>query len=237
MTVRSNELSRQQEKATYVGRIREEQNGCQQPFRVFEQTIQPPGGWHSVLQILPKPHRVDREQPALNPVEEKRNDPATENDESYDHAAASNAVVFSSRTSSIRLRPERRTVMARRGISSFVPEGGKYPSRVKTSPPMVSIPSASIRKPRCSLKSSRRALPLTRNLPFPSGSMYRSTSPLGTASLRISSMISSMVMIPSVPPNSSTTTPIPWGRVRKRFSNSSAPIVSETKEGAINFSV
>src|SRR5881409_3106018 len=124
MTVRSNKLSRQQEQTKYAGRIREEQNGCQQPFRVFEQTIEPPGCWHSALQILPKPHRVDRQQAALNPVEEKRNNPATENDETYDHAAASNAVVFSSRTSSILLRPDRRTVIARRGISSFVPVGG-----------------------------------------------------------------------------------------------------------------
>src|SRR2546430_7523658 len=99
---------------------------------------------YATLHILPQPHGIDREQAALNSVEEKRNNPTTENDEPHNHAAASNAVVFSSRTSSIRLRPERRTVMVRRGISSFVPEGGKYPSRVKTSPPIVSIPSASI---------------------------------------------------------------------------------------------
>src|SRR5881409_3835675 len=115
MTVRSNKLSRQQEQTKYAGRIREEQDGCQQPFRMFEQTIQPPRGCDSALQILPKPHWIDREQAALDSVEEKRNNPATENNESNDHAAASNAVVFSSRISSIRLRPERRTVIARCG--------------------------------------------------------------------------------------------------------------------------
>ena len=50
---------------------------------------------------------------------------ATKNDQRRCHAAASNAFeVFSSRTSFIRLRPARRTVMARPGISSFVPDEG-----------------------------------------------------------------------------------------------------------------
>src|SRR5207245_7467691 len=122
---RLNQFARQQQQTKYVGCVRDEQNGRQQPFRVFEQTIEPSGRRYALLQILPKPHWIDREQAAFNPVEEKGNNPATENDEPHDHAAASNTVVFSSRTSSIRLRPERRTVMASRGISSFVPEGGK----------------------------------------------------------------------------------------------------------------
>src|SRR5207249_11136167 len=126
------------------GRVGDKPDGRKQTIRVFEQPIQPQGGRYAALDVLPQACRINRKQAALNTVKEKRNNPATGNDEPHDHAAASNAVVFSSRTSSIRLRPERRTVMARRGISSFVPDGGKYPSRVKTSPPMVSIPSASI---------------------------------------------------------------------------------------------
>src|SRR5205823_10109079 len=124
VAVPSNELGGQQQQTQYVGCVREEQNGRQQSLRMFEQTIQPPGRGYAALHVLAQTHRIDREKTALNSVEEKRNNPATKNDETHDHAAASNTVVFSSRTSSILLRPDRRTVMARRGISSFVPVGG-----------------------------------------------------------------------------------------------------------------
>src|SRR6266403_2437079 len=122
---RPNQFARQQQQTKYVDCVRDEQNGRQQSFRVFEQAIEPSGCRYAVFQILAEPHWIDRKQAAFNPVEEKGNNPATENDKPHNHAAASNAVVFSSRTSSIRLRPERRTVIASRGISSFVPEGGK----------------------------------------------------------------------------------------------------------------
>src|SRR5512132_3283940 len=113
---------------------------------MFEQAIQLQSGRQAALHILPQSYWVDGQQAALDSVEEKRNDPAANNDDDRGrHAASSNAfVVFSSKTSSILLRAARRTVIERPGISSFVPEDGTYPSRVKTNPPMVSIPSASI---------------------------------------------------------------------------------------------
>src|SRR2546430_7563353 len=43
---------------------------------------------YATLHILPQPHGIDREQAALNSVEEKRNNPTTENDEPHNHAAA-----------------------------------------------------------------------------------------------------------------------------------------------------
>jgi hypothetical protein len=49
--------------------------------------------------------------------------------------------------------------------------------------------------------------------------------------------MSDIVMMPSVPPNSSTTMASDCGCVRKSFSRSSARIVSGTNEGASNVSV
>src|SRR5258708_38208144 len=104
---------------------------------MLEQAIQPQRSRHAVLHILPQPHWVDRKQSALYAVEEKRNDPAANDDRDFDdhgchgesfpwRTASSNAfVVFSSRTSSILLRSARRTVIARRGTSSFVPDEGR----------------------------------------------------------------------------------------------------------------
>src|SRR5216684_9145478 len=100
---------------------------------MLEQAIQLQRGRQAALHILPQPHWVDRKQSALYAVKEKRNNPATHNDRDRDghdchgesvswRTGSSNAlVVFSSRTSSILLRSARRTVIARRGISSFVP--------------------------------------------------------------------------------------------------------------------
>src|SRR5919109_3543892 len=102
---------------------------------MLKQAIQPQRGRYAALHILPQPHWVDRKQSAFYTVKEKRNNP-TNNDRDFDshgcygesvlwRTASSNAfVVFSSRTSSILLRSARRTVIARRGISSFVPDEG-----------------------------------------------------------------------------------------------------------------
>src|SRR5215467_9780319 len=103
---------------------------------MLEQAIQLQRGRHAALYVLPQTHWVDRKQSAFYAVEEKRNDPATNNHRDCDshgchgesvpwRTTSSNAfVVFSNRTSSILLRSARRTVIARRGISSFVPDEG-----------------------------------------------------------------------------------------------------------------
>ena len=108
-------------------------NGDEQALRMFEQSIQPQRRRHAAFDVLAQPHWIDREQAAFDSVEEKRNNPATKDDKGDHHASAlavarrfsgvTGAGCFSSKISSIRLRPARRTVMASRGISSCVPEG------------------------------------------------------------------------------------------------------------------
>src|SRR5438552_5421887 len=131
-----NQLTTEQEQSDNVPRVGDEQNRRQSALRLPEQPIQLQRGRHAALHILPQPHWIDRKQSAFYPVKEKRNDPATHNHRDRDshgchgesvpwRTASSNAfVVFSSSTSSILLRLARRTVIARRGISSFVPDEG-----------------------------------------------------------------------------------------------------------------
>src|SRR5260370_6039344 len=102
---------------------------------MLKQWVQSHRGGHTALDVLAEPHGIDREQTAFNSVKEERNDPATNYDKRNRHAAmlllpdgssaSPTTVVFSSKISSIRLRPARRTVMARRGISSCVPDSGQ----------------------------------------------------------------------------------------------------------------
>jgi hypothetical protein len=82
------QLTCQQEQAEYVGRICEKQNSHEQPFRMFQQSIEPDGRRCATFHVLAQSHRVDRQESAFDSVEEERNNPATENDEADHHAAA-----------------------------------------------------------------------------------------------------------------------------------------------------
>src|ERR1700694_1665645 len=102
---------------------------------MFEQPIQSQCRRNTAFHILAQSHRVDREQAAFDPVKEEGDDPAAKNGKrSHNCFVASSAdassfslvaIVFSNNTSSMRFRPARRTVMASRWISSFVPDGGR----------------------------------------------------------------------------------------------------------------
>ena len=131
----------QQEQSRDVGKIGHEQNGREQAFRFLEQAVERDGGAIAQLHLVAQAHLIEREQPRLDAGENERHHPAEKNDGPANHASESTpaegsssapARGFSSRSSSMRLRLTRRTVMASRGISRVAPTSGKYPSRLKT---------------------------------------------------------------------------------------------------------
>src|SRR5205085_3497610 len=127
------EQFRQEEQAENVREVGDEQNGDEKALGPFDEPIEPQGRPASLFHMVAQPHRVDREQTRFDAREEKRDRPEQENREAVNHGpvaplsscSGSRQAVFSRRISSIRFRPARRTVMASRGISKRVPEGGK----------------------------------------------------------------------------------------------------------------
>src|SRR5438067_1166878 len=129
----NNDYLGENQQAENVREVCHQQDGDEEPFRPFRQAIQAERSGPTLLYLVTKPHRIDREQPGFNAREKERDGPEQENDDAVDHVAVapspscsgSRQAVFSSSISSIRFRPARRIVTASRGISKRVPEGGR----------------------------------------------------------------------------------------------------------------
>src|SRR5438309_6531850 len=131
------ELTRQNDQCDNVSRIGRQEDRNEQSFRVLQHFLQPLRGSITAFCPVSQSHRVEREQTGFNPGEEKRDQPAGEEENDL-HGRAPFApspptqTVFSISNSSIRRRLTRRTVIFSRGVSSCVPTSGKCPSWLKT---------------------------------------------------------------------------------------------------------
>src|SRR6266568_6536059 len=209
------------------------QNGPQEILRLFQIAVENCGGCPARAHLLANAQAAQREDPSLHAGQQERQ-PQAGCEHQPDYCLGAH---LSPMTSTSNSRTRRSSVVCAVSFSprkvADSPGFGTTSSRLAKRPPIVSAPATSPRGGYSRRKSSSRRVPLVRQRP---GASFSMTKLSDSSSPRIvpiiSSRISSIVTMPAVPPNSSSTMARPRCWRCKLFNSCNRFMVSGTNEGS-----